>query len=49
MTVYPNENPDWGSVEADVGTLTDALAAAERVCSDLEEQHEQDAGQGNED
>ncbi|WP_114578501.1 hypothetical protein [Saliphagus sp. LR7] len=49
VAVYPNANPDWGSVEAEVGTLADALAAAERLCSDLEEQHDlQRAGEEKE-
>ncbi|WP_114579433.1 hypothetical protein, partial [Saliphagus sp. LR7] len=43
--MYPNANPDWGSVEAEVGTLADALAVAERVCSDLEGKYDL---QGNE-
>ncbi|MFC4989607.1 hypothetical protein [Saliphagus infecundisoli] len=38
--VYPNANPDWGSIEAEVPTLEEALSVADRVCSDLEERYE---------
>lgn len=40
VAVYPNANPDWGSVEAEVSTLEEALEVAETVCSDLEEQYD---------
>ncbi|ELY97444.1 hypothetical protein [Natrialba asiatica] len=36
MAVYPNANPDWGSIEAEVSTLE----IAETVCSGLEEQYD---------
>ncbi|MFC6764375.1 hypothetical protein [Natrinema soli] len=40
VAVYPNVNPDWGSIEAQVPTLKDALEVAETVCRDLEEQYD---------
>ncbi|WP_306061306.1 hypothetical protein [Natronococcus wangiae] len=40
VAVYPNANPDWGSVEAELLTLEEALEVAETVCSDLEEQYD---------
>lgn len=40
VAVYPNVNPDWGSIEAEVPTLEEALEVAETVCSDLEEQYD---------
>ncbi|UHQ98919.1 hypothetical protein HYG81_24475 (plasmid) [Natrinema zhouii] len=40
VAVYPNMNPDWGSVEAEVSTLEEALEVAETVCSDLEEEYD---------
>ncbi len=40
VAVYPNANPDWGSVEAEVSTLEEAFEVAATVCSDLEEQYD---------
>lgn len=40
VAVYPNVNPDWGSIEAEVPTLEEVLEVAETVCSDLEEQYD---------
>jgi hypothetical protein len=40
VAVYPNVNPDWGSIEAEVPTLEEALEVAETVCNDLEEQYD---------
>ncbi|WP_255171160.1 hypothetical protein [Natrononativus amylolyticus] len=39
VAVYPNANPDWGSIEAEAPTLEEALEVAETVCSDLGEQY----------
>ncbi|MFC4990554.1 hypothetical protein [Saliphagus infecundisoli] len=38
--VYPNANPDWGEIEAEVPTLEEALEVAEEACANLEDQHE---------
>jgi hypothetical protein len=40
VAVYPNANPDWGSIEAEVPALEEALEVAETVCRDLEEQYD---------
>ena len=40
VAVYPNVNPDWGSIEAELPTLEQALEVAATVCSDLEEQYD---------
>ncbi|MFC6763705.1 hypothetical protein [Natrinema soli] len=40
VAVYPNVNPDWGSIEAEVPTLEEALEVAETVCSDLEQRYD---------
>ncbi|ADB63694.1 hypothetical protein Htur_4958 (plasmid) [Haloterrigena turkmenica DSM 5511] len=40
VAVYPNMNPDWGSIEAEVSTLEEALEVVETVCSDREEQYD---------
>ncbi|MFC6763547.1 hypothetical protein [Natrinema soli] len=40
VAVYPNMNPDWGSIETEVSTLEEALEVAATVCSDLEEQYD---------
>ncbi|MWV39610.1 hypothetical protein [Natrialba sp. INN-245] len=40
VAVYPNANPDWGSIEAEVSTLEEALEVADTVCSDLEEKYD---------
>lgn len=38
--VYPNVNPDWGSLKREVSTLAEALDVAEEVCADIEERHD---------
>ncbi len=40
VAVYPNMNPDWGSIKTEVSTLEEALEVAATVCGDLEEQYD---------